>query len=168
MFEDVLKVRPNVKQEIKDLLIGQVEKAFQQKIGEEHDEEALRAMYKFKEAIDSKIDDFVKLYTEIFTTDEMIAMLDWAKSDLGIRADEFNANYIIPQCLDMLQVVIDEMVEEDIVRDEKYFDEIEARIENQTRLQKERMDEDEWDADLPDLKDFDMGLAKTNKGGVPG
>ena len=148
MFEDVLKARPNVAQEIKDLLVGQVEKAFAHKIDKEHDEEILRAMYKFKEAMDDKLDDFAKLYTEHFTTEEMIVLLDWSKSDLGMRAEEFNAEKIIPQCLEMLQDVIDEMVDEDMKKDEELFD---ACLAERTRLQKERMDkidEDNWEVEV--------------------
>ncbi len=141
MFEDVLKVRPNVKQEIKDLLVGQVDKAFARKIDEEQDEETLRAMNKFKEAVDSKLDDFVKLYTEHFTTDEMIVMLDWAKSDLGIRAEEFNADYIIPQSLGLLENVIDEMVEEDMAKSDEYFANLEAQLEEITA-------KDEWEVEV--------------------
>lgn len=141
MFEDVLKVRPNVKQEIKDLLVGQVDKAFARKIDEEQDEETLRAMNKFKEAVDSKLDDFVKLYTEHFTTDEMIVMLDWAKSDLGIRAEEFNADYIIPQSLGLLENVIDEMVEEDMAKSDEYFANLEAQLEEKTA-------KDEWEVEV--------------------
>lgn len=148
MFEDIYKVKPNVKEELKEIIQDQIDQAIAHSMEKGEDP---RIIDRFSVLLDDELDTVTELYLTNFNTEELVAVIDWTNSDLGKKAVKFSMDNINPIVLGIFNKVLKEMF--DGMFDDEDIPEGHLK--------------DEWETDLPDLKDFDLYNKKDPKCQLP-
>ncbi len=106
MFEDVYAVRPNIKNEIKEILVENIEDALKYATKEEDE----KLVHHFRNAVEEQMDMIVEVYIDYFSVDELINILDWAKSSVGKKYAEFHIQMLTPITSKITQNVMFKMI----------------------------------------------------------
>jgi len=105
MFEDIYKGR-NLKEEIREHVQNQIQKGIEQSINRGNDKWIVDIV---ASQMNDKLDEVIGMYFGFFTSDEIIAVMDWNKSDLGIRLQQFNDEIMTPFISDFFNTAMEKM-----------------------------------------------------------
>ena len=108
MFEDLIHDGRDLKEEIREWLTGQLKKAIVQSHERENEKWIVDLC---EEEMTKQLDNVVQMYTDFFTSDEIAAILDWNKSELGIRSVKFNDEKMTPFILNFFNTVMARVME---------------------------------------------------------
>jgi hypothetical protein len=147
MFEDIYEARPNLKKEIRDSIMEDVEDALKIHGGDDE-----RVGQYFKEALEEDLDKIVETYLDYFNKDEMIALLNFVDSHLGRKYKKFSIEMMTPITQALIQRTVFRLIrdEDEQIADEleqEYFGKLDARLEeaeNKMEESMEELDKDEW------------------------
>lgn len=109
MFEDIIYNDRDLKEEIKEFVSEQIQKGIEQSMKKEENEEWIVKLC--EDEMNKNLDHVVQMYTDFFSPDEIAAILDWCKSDLGVRSARFNEEKMTPFILDFFKIVMEKVVE---------------------------------------------------------
>jgi len=112
MFEDVYEARPNLKEEIRDSVLQQMDDAIEQ--AGVVSEEQVKAINLYKVYIEEQLDDIVQMYVDNFTIEELVVVLNWTESDLGKKTTKFSSEKIMPIVFNTLEKVAMKMYDEEM------------------------------------------------------
>ena len=103
MFEDIYKVRPNVREELKGIIQDQIDLATAPSAQKGEDK---RIIERFSELLDEVIDTVADLYITNFTTEELVKVIDWTTSDLGKKSAKFTMEKLNPIVIGIFNTVM--------------------------------------------------------------
>ncbi len=107
MFEDVYTARPDVKNEINDILMESIEDALKYSASTGEDEKLIQH---FRNILEEQMDMIVETYIDYFSVDELVNILDWAKSPVGKKYAEFHIEMLTPITTKIGQQVMFKMI----------------------------------------------------------
>jgi hypothetical protein len=108
MFEDIIYNGRDLKEEIRKFVAEQIQRGIEQSINRGNDEWIVNLC---EEEMTKNLDNVVQMYTDFFSPDEIAAILDWNKSDLGIRSAKFNDEKMTPFIMGFFNNVMKRVIE---------------------------------------------------------
>jgi hypothetical protein len=125
MFEDVYAARPDVKNEIKEILMESIEDALKYSTTTVEDEKLIQH---FRNALEEQMDMVVETYIDYFSIDELVNILDWAKSSIGRKYAKFHLEMLTPITTKITQNVMFKMIADE--EGEDFANEVRADFDN--------------------------------------